>query len=1061
MKLNEDTLVQETTANYLRDALGWQSVFAYNNETFGPEGTLGRKDDTEIVLTRYLGEGLMKLNPGLPQSAYQAAIRELTQATLSQSPVLTNRERYEKLRDGVLVEFRDVKGELKKKRLRVFDFDMPENNHFLVVRELWMKGALYRRRADIIAYVNGIPLVFMELKAPNRDLQRAFNENLADYRDTVPHILEHNAIIILGNGIAAKYGSVSSKYKHFREWKRLDEGDPGVVDMETLLKGLCSKRILLDVFENFILFDDSSGQMIKIVAQNQQVLGVNLAIEAVRNREKNSGKLGVFWHTQGAGKSYSIAFFARKVHRRIGANFTFLVLTDRDDLDTQLYKTFAGCRIVDNDKNPCRASSGVELRSFLEDHNKAYVFSLIQKFNQTVSPDQPYSLRDDIIVVTDEAHRTQYGTLALNMRNALPKASYIGFTGTPLFTNDEITKRIFGGYVSRYGFQRAVEDGATVPLYYDARGEKLNVAISDLNERIATKLEELEIDDIDVAQRLERELKRDYHIITASSRLDRIATDFVEHYSTQWESGKAMFVSIDKITAARMHDLIKTKWAERITILERELPAVADEQDLSFRARQLAWMRETLMAVVISEEQGEVDKFRKWNLDIIQHRKLMKEGYLGADGKRIDIEDAFKSEAHPFRVVFVCAMWLTGFDVPSLATLYLDKPMKAHTLMQAIARANRVNDGKTNGLIVDYCGILKSLRKALATFAGTTDDGTKPGELDPTRPNDELLEGLKEAIAAARRFLTDRGVNLDAIIQFIGFERNAALVRIKEAINTNDENRKRFEIMAREVFAKFKSCLTLKGVNDCRADNSALGLIYKSLQKDREAADISGIMQQLHEVVDAAIVPRSGETVVTGKLFDISAIDFDRLRAEFEKSPAKRTTVINLMDAIEKRLARMMAENPTRTNFQARYEEMVTEYNEEKDRVTIEATFQALLKFVASLGEEESRAVREGLDPEALTLFDLLKKPDLKKAEIERLKTVAASLLETLEARKQEIQDWRAKEATRDAIRQEIYDFLYNDETGLPEVYSADEIAQKSQVVFAHVFSGISTAVVG
>jgi type I restriction enzyme, R subunit len=278
----------------------------------------------------------------------------------------------------------------------------------------------------------------------------------------------------------------------------------------------------------------------------------------------------------------------------------------------------------------------------------------------------------------------------------------------------------------------------------------------------------------------------------------------------------------------------------------------------------------------------------------------------------------------------------------------------------------------------------------VATFAGTGDDGTE-GSLDPTRPNDELLGDLKEAIAAARRFLTDRGVDLDAIIQSTGFERNAALVRIKEAINTNDEARKRFEILAREVFSKFKSCLTLKGVNNCRADSSALGLIYKSLQKDREAADISGIMQQLHQVVDAAIVPRGGETPVTGKLFDISAIDFDRLRAEFERSPAKRTTVINLMDAIEKRLARLMAENPTRTNFQARYEEMVTEYNEEKDRVTIEATFQSLLKFVAALGEEESRAFREGLDPEALTLFDLLKKPDLKRAEIERLPTLQSA----------------------------------------------------------------------
>ena len=477
-------MAQETTANYLRDHLGWDSVYAYNTETLGKEGTLGRSSETEVVLTRYLGEALMKLNPRLPTDAYQSAIRKITEATVSQSLLLTNRERYETLREGVVVEYRDAKGDLKKERVRVFDFDNPENNQFLAVRELWIKGVLYRRRADVIGFVNGIPLLFMELKAPNRDLQRAYNENLSDYKDTIPQLFEHNEFIVLGNGIAAKYGSLSSKYKHFREWKRLDEGDPGVVDMETLLK-VCSKRGLLDIFENFILFDDCAGEFVKIVAQNQQVLGVNRAIEAVRDRKERGGQLGVFWHTQGAGKSYSIVFFTQKVHRRIGANFTFLILTDRDDLDSQIYKTFAGCRIVDNDKSRCRAGSGAELRAFLEEHNKAYVFSLIQKFNQRVMPENPYSNRDDIIVVTDEAHRTQYGELALNLRNALPKASYIGFTGTPLFANDEITKRVFGHYVSRYDFQRAVEDGATVPLYYDARGDKLGVAISDLNERIA------------------------------------------------------------------------------------------------------------------------------------------------------------------------------------------------------------------------------------------------------------------------------------------------------------------------------------------------------------------------------------------------------------------------------------------------------------------------------------------------------------------------------------------------------------------------------------------------
>jgi type I restriction enzyme R subunit len=238
-----------------------------------------------------------------------------------------------------------------------------------------------------------------------------------------------------------------------------------------------------------------------------------------------------------------------------------------------------------------------------------------------------------------------------------------------------------------------------------------------------------------------------YHVVTASKRLDLIAKDFVEHFSTEWESGKAMFVAIDKITTVRMYELIKKHWDARVDELEKALAQAADDQDLIYRKRQLAWMRETQMAVVISEEQGEVDKFRKWDLDIIPHRKLMKEGFLGTDGKRVDIDDAFKAEGHPFRIVIVCAMWLTGFDVPSLSTLYLDKPLKAHTLMQAIARANRVNEGKNNGLIVDYGGILKSLRKALATFAGESGEGTGGGEIDPVRPEEELLDDLRETIA--------------------------------------------------------------------------------------------------------------------------------------------------------------------------------------------------------------------------------------------------------------------------------------------------------------------------
>ena len=1058
----EDTLVQQTTAEYLEERLGWETVYAHNHEDFGPDSLLGRASDREAVLTRPLRAKLAALNPGLPDAAYEDAVRQITATDASQSITAANREKYALMRDGVQVTFRNHKGERVRDRLRVFDFDEPANNHFLCVRELWVRGDLYRRRADIVGFVNGLPLLFVECKNIHRDLKAAFERNYSDYRDTIPHLFHHNAVVMFANGEKAKIGSITSRWEHFHEWKRLAEEEPGAVDMETLLKGICDKRNFMDLVESFIVFDESSGELKKILARNHQFLGVNRAVEAVREREARQGRLGVFWHTQGAGKSYSMVMFTRKVRRKLGGNFTFLVLTDRDDLDNQIYKTFAGCGVVDHDRDPCRAENGRHLSRLLAEH-KSHVFSLIQKFNQDVVPGAAYTERGDIIVITDEAHRTQYGTLALNMRNALPNAAYIGFTGTPLFTDDEITRKVFGEYVSTYDFQRAVEDGATVPLYYDARGDELGVAIDDLNERIAEKLEEIEVEDIDVAQRLEQELRREYHVVTAGSRLDQVARDFVHHFSKAWETGKAMLVCIDKVTCVRMHAMIDLYWNERIQELAAEREQTPDEQEAIYLRRQIDWMHETRIAVVVSEEQGEVEKFRKWELDITPHRRLIKEGMDLPESmrkvprfrnmQRMAVDDAFKAEAHPFRIAIVCAMWLTGFDVPSLSSLYLDKPLKAHTLMQAIARANRVNEGKNNGLIVDYCGILRHLRKALATFAGTRPGAGDGSEIDPARPHEELLADLAEAIALVRAFLDDGGAPLDAVIRKTGFQRNAAIVACKEAANENDETRKRFEVMCREVFKKFRACINVHGVNAHRANRNAIDIVYKSLQRDREQADISDIIRRLHEVVDEAIEVRSNRQAEEQAPYDISRIDFDRLKREFERSPRQRTTVQALKDAVEKKLRRLLAQNPLRTDFQRHYEAIVAEYNREKDRVTIERTFEALLKLVQELDEEESRALREGLDEESLAIFDLLKKPDLGGTEIRRIKRVAVELLRTLKAEKLRVDQWREKESTRDAVHIMIRDFLWSDETGLPaDGYSEGEVETISDHVFQHVF---------
>jgi type I restriction enzyme R subunit len=647
----------------------------------------------------------------------------------------------------------------------------------------------------------------------------------------------------------------------------------------------------------------------------------------------------------------------------------------------------------------------------------------------------------------------------------LPHASYIGFTGTPLFSSDEITRRVFGDYISTYDFQRAVEDKATVPLYYDARGDKLGLAVDDLNERIAEKLDELETGDIDVEQRLEKELKRDYHIITAEKRLEQVAQDFVLHYSRAWETGKVMLVCIDKVTCVRMHGLILKCWEQRIADLEVELKSVADEQDEIYRRMQIQWMKDTVAAVVVSEEQGEVDKFSKWGLDIKPHRRLTKEGIDLPESmrdkpqfrnqQRMTLEDAFKEEEHPFRIAIVCAMWLTGFDVPSLSTLYLDKPLKAHTLMQAIARANRVNEGKNNGLIVDYCGILKNLRKALATFAGKGDagHGGGSGEIEPAKPEEELLADLSEAIGFVRGFLAKNGAPLDDIIDRIGFERNAAILAAKEAANENDQTRKRFEVMCREVFKKFKACINVKGVNCHRADYDGINVVYKSLQQDREQADISDIIRRLHEVVDEAIEMDSSQAGHEGTPYDISSIDFEKLKAEFESSPRQRTTVQSLKDAIEQRVSRLLMQNPLRTDFQQHYEGIVADYNREKDRVTIEKTFEALIKFAEALNEEEVRAVREGLTEESLAIFDLLKKEALGNSDIKRIKGVSVELLEELKGEKLKVDNWREKEATRDAVKIAINNFLWDGETGLPvDSYNESDVAEKVDAVFSHVF---------
>lgn len=746
------------------------------------------------------------------------------------------------------------------------------------------------------------------------------------------------------------------------------------------------------------------------------------------------GRLGVFWHTQGSGKSYSMAFFAEKVRRVVPGNFTFVVMTDRDDLDDQIWRTFIGCGVVD--ETMPRPSSGLELKEALRENHR-FVFSLIHKFNQPVS--EPYSDRDDIIVISDEAHRTQAGKFARNMRLALPNASFIGFTGTPLFTHDHLTRRIFGGYVSCYDFKRSEEDQSTVKLVYENRGEKLGIARLDLNDRIAAKIEEAELDP-DQTALLEKLLGQDYEVITADDRLDKLADDFVEHCSTRWETGKSMLICIDKVTCARMFQRIEPRWRAKLTEVkalmlrkEAELITASDTDErerlvtsLEWLRGQERWMESTIIEIIISEAQNEVRDFARWDFDIIPHRAVMKTGFETPDGKRVDVDDAFKDPEHPFRIAIICAMWLTGFDVECLSTLYIDKPMKAHTLMQAIARANRVYPGKECGVIVDYNGMLKSLREALAQYAlGDEDEGGDGGGI--VAPIEELVAALLQAIEAAENHLKGLGFDASRLTGTTGFNRIEALRDAVDALYTSDEAKRRFEIMARQVFIRFKTLLMEPSALAYVERHDNIEAIYKKLQEKRDTADVTELLKELHRIVNEAIRAQApGEDHAEGLTVDLSRIDFAKLRDEFAgKVRRKHAALQDIRDVVENRLAQMLAGNPMRMDYYKKYQEIVADYNREKDRVTVEETFAKLVELANSLDAEQRRAAEEGLTDDELALFDLLFRESISKADREKLKQASKNLLASLQELLKPMQAWTQNTTTQAEVKVFILDNLW------------------------------------
>lgn len=1029
----EEALEEATIQHF--EALEWESIYA-KDELDGDPALLGREHQGEVVLKRYLIPALKKFNPHISEVAIDQAVKTLLRDRSAMSIALANQDTYKILKNGIQVNYRDKDGNDTTERVKVIDWNHPENNHFLLVSQLWVNGEPYRKRPDLVGFVNGLPMILVELKAPHVNVQHAFKDNLRDYKDTIPHLFWYNGFVILSNGGQAKIGSTTAPWEHFNDWKKINsEGEVGVISLDTVIRGTCEKGRVLDIIENFSIFQEAPGGLVKLVAKNHQHLGVNNAIEMVQKLRHNNGRLGVFWHTQGSGKSVSMIFFSQKILRKMPGNWTFVIVTDRAELDDQIYETFQSSGIIT--EGHVQATSSHHLRRLLkEDHR--YVFSLIHKFRTEDGQRHPVlSDRDDIIVITDEAHRTQYDVLAQNMRDALPNAALIGFTGTPLIKGEEErTREVFGDYVSIYNFKQSIDDGATVPLFYENRLPEVHLSFfgeEALNDEMNRVIDEAMLDG-EQEKKLEREFGRMYHIITRDDRLEKIAEDIVKHFMGRGHRGKAMYVAIDKATAFKMFDKVKDHWNKVIEDYKENIKG-AKGDELFVLKDKIKFMEETDMAVVVSPGLNEVDDMRKKGIDIRPHRKRM---------ANEDLDIKFKDPDNPFRVVFVCAMWMTGFDVPSCSTIYLDKPMRNHTLMQTIARANRVFQDKTNGVIVDYVGVFRNLEKALAVY------GAGAGGEDPIIKNkDELKSQLIQAIDDMRSFLKDFGVDLEIIRQEKDvFQRVALKDDAVDRILVNDETRREFLRKADFVTKIYRAYLPDPLEPEVGETAYLIRKIAKHIRSLDPEIEITDVMAKVAALLDHSIEgfeitePKGG-----WKQYDLSKINFDEMRKKYEKG-RRRIIIEQLKNTIEAKLKDMIKINNTRLDFREKLQEVINEYNHPS--VNLDEIFKKLVKIGQELNEEEKRYMREGLQSEEeLAVFDILTKPDmkLKQKEIKQVKSVARSLLENLKTQKL-VLDWKKKQQTRAGVKLAISKFLDQ----LPHVYSKDLYDKKCDAVYQFVY---------
>lgn len=986
-----------------------------------PDGT-GRSDKRQVVLPDVMFKSLCRINPDIPTETVYAATDELCRTPVSGDLMLINYRNYQKFRNGITVEY-EQNGKKTSNILHLLGYQDALNNNFTVASQMWIKGETHWRRPDLIIFINGFPMVFIELKNSNIPVKNAYDINLKNYLKDIPYLFHYNQICVLSNGMETRLGSFAAGYEFFFEWLKVESEKENpdrkaikesCTSLEYFITGLCEPNNLLDYIENFILYD---RRRTKIIAKNHQFFGVNNTYNAFLRREELKGKLGVFWHTQGSGKSYSMVMLARRIKHKCAGNFTFLIVTDSKDLDMQIYKNFLRTEVI-ADKDKVQPANSKRLREELQT-NKPILFTLIHKFQYEKGKKYPVlSERDDIIVIVDEAHRTQYKDLAENMRTGLPNAQFLAFTGTPLLGSKRLTNAWFGDYVTEYNFADSIKDNATVPLYYVKRVPEVELQNDFLDSDFAEILEEENLSDAE-QRRLENHYAKELEVIRRDDRLDAIAQHIVCHFPRRGFRGKGMVISVDKFTAVKMYDKVNYYWKEEIKKLNAQITQTTDTAE-KLRLRDIVnYMRKVEMAVVISGEDDEEAKFAAKGLSVKPHRDRMNK----VDENGFDIEDNFKDSNHPLQLVFVCAMWLTGFDAPSVSTLYLDKPMKGHTLMQTIARANRVYGGKKCGLIMDYLDVFKYLKRALAEYA--SDDGG----LMPVKDVEKLLEQLNEAIDLTNAFCLNLNVDLSKVVESEDTFKNLSL--FEDYANTivgSDDLKNEFAVMANTIDALYESLKPeIFRMNFDPVYKDAIlylkGVIDGKIRPEKIEAAQAKINELLDQSVMTTADARKYTITETGRELDLSKLDIDELRSQFKKLRNKNLEIVNLRRHIE-------------------------EYNAGGSQN--DDFYEKLLKLMEDLRAEEERHIKEELSEAELELFDLLRKDHLTAEEEKRVKLAAKELYNTLTEKRKElfIVGWQNDPQPKERVKGEIVHILNQ---FLPESYDREIFLRKSALVFDHI----------